>query len=604
MNSWERLEPKIKLVTCILVSAFVYILTPVLLKSVIDGFFVAMDESAIRFALAVIAAVELSAVASSAVFRRTLDSVCDRISRELKIRVVSKLSTSARSLDWHDFELFWGRDMRALTHFDVRVRWMRYQDVVVMCMMSFVAISMSHLAGALIAALFILQAASAFLAKKRWGSSVAAQKEAEHRELRVVRAWLDQRRSSIDRGLTDSRREAVLAESFRAADLTLHSDGVRSAVEESHRLIKGLGIIGVISFGVLFKEEGIFSVGALWALALVMFRITGPSQNIAKWLVLEGQTERAHARLDRLISESEIDRDLEETGATELYRSMKSLLSGRKTHPRLTFVLATAEAITRIENCFRLWSWKHRGSATARLWSGEIPEEGLWEGCFAGVDVLLLSSQFRLGADESVPRRFFDFFFERNPNAQIWIADTVPWASSPGTVWSYWDEASDRITVLGASGDLDHALPESIQKRSLDAMRAASSEWDTMVRDLGRLSRINTPNSILVLEKMEESVASRYRAALREYDHFVVSPSGLRILVLVNCPMERWETSWQRITGVAQVSEPPVVLETAFIVPANDPDNRGLARALSVCAHVLFRSSASYRASKSGGAAA
>ena len=292
---------KVLLTLGITMVAASYVMTPVIVRSLVDGFLPTRDITAIQIGISVLVALELAAVLSSYTIGKILDDLTHGFILKTKNCILDRLTNAYNSLDAANFQRFWAQDINRLANHLIRYRWQRYRDTVLIILLTLVSVSISYKAGIVVASIILVEVLLHFWKSQKSTHSIGQLKQREHEESLFVVDWINKLNRSIDTGQAGHENQHFKSMIQGSSEAAYSTSRFYTSLNETQRLVRVLGILGVLFVASLEFNNPDWSSGALWALLIVIFRLIRPIESMAHWVFTERQFSFLEARWRNLI---------------------------------------------------------------------------------------------------------------------------------------------------------------------------------------------------------------------------------------------------------------------------------------------------------------
>ncbi len=271
------------------------VLTPLFLRTLIDGIIPSKDGLAIAHVLIIIGLNELLLVLGNSQLNRELDALEKIKIHELRkwmIEEAGKIKT--KLLNPEAFYQSWSHDSRRLTYKKVKNPWYRIKDFVILTLLSFICLNISYLAGILIILISAITFAMVigFVDRRGMGS-------------KKLYSLADQEKKLFDDYLTPdqslhsrvAKMPPLLAIAQEINDLQFDLSRERTAYQDINNAIRFMMMFTILGIGGYLYASDKLSMGSLWALLITMYRITPPIQSLVRWILQSSQDENLEERI-------------------------------------------------------------------------------------------------------------------------------------------------------------------------------------------------------------------------------------------------------------------------------------------------------------------
>lgn len=322
------------------------VLTPLYLRTLVDGILPSKDGAAIAWVLIIIGVNEILLVLANSTLNRRLDELEQQYTQSFRtwmLKEVTKLTSALAQPE--GFYQSWTQDAKRLVYKKIKNPWFRSKDFVVLFLLSLICLNISFLAGLLI---ILIAALSLALVKFH--------QEDQATDTRQLHQLMPQEKNLFDQFI----RADLAGKEKLSFELSLLSAQVnetqhritqqRTGFQDINNLIRFVMMFSILGVGgYLFASEKL-SMGSLWAMLITMYRITPPLQSLVRWILQARADENLEARiLENMHSK--------ETFKKPAYynRLVKLIEKSLKTPARKMIVLDEAIDPEEIRHCLLLW---------------------------------------------------------------------------------------------------------------------------------------------------------------------------------------------------------------------------------------------------------
>lgn len=274
-------KDKIFFFISILVLSLGYVSTPILIRSIIDGFLVIEDVDSIKFSLIILIVLELFNLLTNFVFNKTCDEI---VSERVIFNKIKILNTIKHTTDNNDLvKKILSSQLEFIARNKIKYYWMRQKDVCVLLLLSIVAMLISYEAGILICSIILMYIGLSYLISYRTKNVYKTFKNLEELELLKIDKYL---KSNLNQMTPSSIKLVSDKELYKYKMSRLKSIGF-----DLQSSLRVLILLVVVSLGSFYVIDGTWEMGIIWSLLVVSFRISGPVRGIANWIIESKQME-------------------------------------------------------------------------------------------------------------------------------------------------------------------------------------------------------------------------------------------------------------------------------------------------------------------------
>lgn len=271
------------------------VLTPVLLRTLIDGILPSKDGKAIASVLIIIGLNELLLIAGNSFLNKELDEVEKNKTEELRNWMLDESSKLTNKIkDPEAFYQVWGQDTKKLIYKKFKNRWFRVKDLIVLCLLTIICLNISYLAGFLILFIAGLSFTMVTYFQKRQGADIKEYYSLLPKEKECFDDFIG-KEAGLDAKPRKLRALKEIGTIINELQFSVSRERTRSQdINSVIRFCLMFSILGV--GGYLFANEKL-SMGSLWALLITMYRITPTLQNLIRWILQSKSDENLEERV-------------------------------------------------------------------------------------------------------------------------------------------------------------------------------------------------------------------------------------------------------------------------------------------------------------------
>lgn len=267
------------------------VLTPLYLRSLIDGILPGKDLHAIIIVLIVIGLNELLMIITNSFQNRYLDRLETTSLTNLRQWMLSEATKPHVKLkNPEEFYSVWSNDTKRAAYKKIKIPWFRTKETVVLCMLSIICLNISYLAGLLILLVCLISFVVASTTKQGQGS-VYHQLNQKHIEEKKYF-------QDVTSGQSSSEKVELLKEtSSEINDLQFLFSRERTSGQDIGNSIRFTMTFSILSLGGYLYSTDAITMGTLWALLITMYRVVSPIQSLTRWLLQSKSDERAEEKI-------------------------------------------------------------------------------------------------------------------------------------------------------------------------------------------------------------------------------------------------------------------------------------------------------------------
>jgi ABC-type bacteriocin/lantibiotic exporter with double-glycine peptidase domain len=271
------------------------VMTPIFLRTLIDGVLPSKDGLAIAHVLMIIGMNELLLVAGNSLLNRELDLIEDLKIQELRkwmILEVSKLTS--KLVNPSAFYQSWSVDSRRLVFKKVKNIWFRVKDFIVLSLLSFICMNISFLAGILIIGISTLTFIIVSHYSQRQGAGAKQLHALSVKEKMMFDEFID---STQSLQLKTMKIDPLLMVVTEMDEIQSNFSKERTRYQDINNAVRFVMMFSILGIGGQLFATDKLSMGSLWALLITMYRITPPLQSLVKWILQTKGDENLEERI-------------------------------------------------------------------------------------------------------------------------------------------------------------------------------------------------------------------------------------------------------------------------------------------------------------------
>jgi hypothetical protein len=521
----------VTLTVCIAVSAIVYVVNPIIVRSLLDGFMPTQDRAALGFGVATLGIFELCGLLCAFLMRRSLDMQVSNYVFRTRMKTIEHVTIKRRTVDKNSLQLAMSVTIPSLGNQLIRYPWQMARDVVLATLVSIVALSINYRCAFAILALVVLHFVVAIFMRNTSRISTAVTREAE---TSLLNRWVMRLPVLWDRGQGNSETELLKADLAAVHESLLNKDRLRSKLDDLGRAIRTLAVVATLWIALDGVSDGSVTNGTLWALLILIFRLNQPIVSLLRGIL--GQEKKT--------------RDLRKIGF-ELFRNRGE--AKKKASPKLSRVFdealrsnshlhlnVHANKLVELANTLRAWQARVPSSVRVCILDASWNEDETLPAANIYVFVGMLKS-----LSFEACRKMADSIAVNQPSAQLWTIDSIPWLSVPAPL--LYCVSSLDISDVNAIR-LDAPIKEDLTTEVLNHWESDDFRFRDLRRDLVRHLRLGAPASLLLVRDFASRNESRGLVdRIRATDHCIQLLGGHCLLGLMGTGEDKLELAYARL---------------------------------------------------------
>lgn len=535
----------------ILLTGLAYLLTPMMMRTIADGIIPTGDFKALLFLVGLLVLVETFGLFAGLIFKLHLEIEVREKIMSLKHYILDRIASKRMRIHTDSFIKVVLRDSKDLAQASLKQRWQLYHDGFVVFLLISAAVLLNFRAGILITIISILTQAANMLMTQFTKQTHQQNQLIELDEQYTLQGWSRNLVKIWDRDEAVESLEAPKAIIQRIDEKGLRLNYFYNMGDLTGKAAKMLTLTcAILMLG--WSEAATQSPGMIFALVIIIYRISGPLGRIGKAAGAETEGKLALQRIQRFFSEAESVPVLE-------LRQQKELLGqlwGLRQKKQNLVVFCTPKQASSFGNLIRQWEMCSEPNLRHR--------------------VILLDGE------EGTPRREdpSDLLIVRFPPK---VLDPEFWANSSIQKDSHWNIGFP-LTGLEEEGEVYHlrnleedtvalqAIDPSapLDDQTMNHLLGVWRQWSPMFadaeRDLERVFRSKLNVCLWWVEPVHHHLLGKIRASIRQFDYYLSFPNKGAYAVLINCDEAGFESFYKRL----QSSNPRQILP--------DPDQKTIFR--------------------------
>jgi len=271
------------------------VLTPLFLRTLIDGVLPSKDGLAIAHVLLIIGVNELFLVLGNALLNRQLDVLENLKVQEIRdwmIHEMTKLSSKVKNAE--AFYQSWSNESRRLANKKMKNPWYRIKDFIILLLLSVICLNISYLAGFLVLGISAITFILVTVYQTRQGSDFKQLHQLAPREKKLFDDVVTHDQSLQ---LKEAKIQALLEIGQEMNELQFNISKERTRYQDINNSIRFIMMFSILGVGGYLFATGKLSMGSLWALLITMYRITPPLQSLIRWILQAKSDENLEDRI-------------------------------------------------------------------------------------------------------------------------------------------------------------------------------------------------------------------------------------------------------------------------------------------------------------------
>ncbi len=261
-----------------------YISAPILARSIIDAFIYLEDNNGLIYSIAVLASVELLSIIVNINYNARLIYLYETFVLTAKNYLINQFLVRKDRKKHDEFLDIWNKRIYQYGFYNFNVKWRKYKDVMVVIVMTIIACSMGFHAGLFVAGLILLSLTLAYFQKMYSSYNYKVAKSYETKEKTYIENAIKHDYTFQYLGEPKQISKKFFNITYLLERGRINNLKSRNAFDNVIRFFRSFSIVGVILLSVYFQRTGEWSLGTIWALLIVCYRIIGPIQSVTQWI--------------------------------------------------------------------------------------------------------------------------------------------------------------------------------------------------------------------------------------------------------------------------------------------------------------------------------
>lgn len=515
-----------KLILLSLVIGVSSVLSPFTIRSVVDGFLVSQDRSALLFALGIIAAFEAISFSSDFLFRSILSEQTAEKMILLKSSILAQFKEKRIFQLKDSFLRTWEIDIKRTVNYEMKLKWLRYKDLFMLLLLSFVMINLSGQAGLFILAVSAIQFGLAAWDTSRNKEDISSLRHTEEIEHRQLSHFFQNLQKSYDTGFLGHDIESLNKSITTASEATEKTEDRRSFLLNIKTVSRGVLILGALAIAAFGGVDMTWAAGTFWALLMIVFRLTNPIYSLAQWFYSEKSILASKQRVDDLLNS--LSSEPEGTVYYQQFKNTigKTILSENKQSQKIQ-IIVPKDLQVQVQSAIRIWTSKY-----------------LWQ-----KSKLLSNSELSLINNNLLKYFIFNYstqqFKSSHLNFKTIATDFVYLITTLPLPINDFDENYLWNTDINKFVKLDITNKETQQLKT--AVISDSVSWNEAFRDIKTYAKLSIPFEVIHFSS-DDSINQHFLTQnLRDVDHCLALPNNNLVFILVGSTGQGFLSLQQRL---------------------------------------------------------
>lgn len=262
------------------------VVTPLLVRSLIDGIIPTKDMKAIAITLIILGVSEVLNILLQFYMNLHLDAVESFELSKKKEELIELIYNSYKfQIDQNKFLDFWNSDLQRSVYLKFKNPWYRLKDGLMILLLALICLNISYLAGFVVIFIFALNLGMVYFSQKAQSRLFTKTVSARDQERSLLLHTMTHIEEMKDHNQWSDIGLNLLQQLKELTELKTHQSHQRSKDQRQNGFIKLSLIFGILAVGGILFAQDKFSMGNLWALMITIYRINGPIQNYCRWIL-------------------------------------------------------------------------------------------------------------------------------------------------------------------------------------------------------------------------------------------------------------------------------------------------------------------------------
>ncbi len=524
-----KTQDSIILITSTLVNAFCFLVSPLLLRVLVDGILITDDINAITITMLTITFCEVSLVMMTALSRYEIDQIQSRFVDISQKRFVDRLLKSEINPSSKEIERFWFSDVQKVASIKVRNKWARIKDIVLFVILGITSISLSFSAGIFLLLFMIAQIIAGVFVNYKWGHLSEKNHKLYEEDEDLVENITKNSTTWIDEGNLQNHTKILNEKISELRDKQFNIDRTRSVSDDVLRSFRTMAVLGILWISFKAINEGTGSVGAIWALIMVAYRLINPAASLAKWGLDERRAASSVERWNKWLNS--IQPLSNET--PKLYSKIKSILQNSVESKLDTFVLLEKRNFEQFDESSRIWREKVTGRFKVFIFNNKILIENILDPQFSQFQKLVI---IKINQNENNQlQKLRSAMLELKSNQNVTFVICSPFFSVDSQIFKnqyYYDHDNETFDSYPALTDSNRI--KSMMSICSKMLRQLDDKYIELQKDIYRYQKMKLPFTLVYIPNLAEESIQSLQGAFRAYDYILPVPLKGYFVILAN----------------------------------------------------------------------
>lgn len=327
---------------------FMQVLTPLFLRTLIDGVLPSKDGHAIAVVLLIIASNELLLVVGNSLLNKKLDELeKSKISSLRRWMLEDVLKLTAKIRDPESFYQSWSVDVKRLVYKKIKNPWYRTKDFIILTLLTLICLNISYLAGALVLVIAFISMVFVLVFQEKQGKLYRELYSLTPVERRLFDEIVQQEVPFENKQIKLSELQNIGQE---VSELQFAISKEQTRNQDLNNVIRFLLMFSILGMGGYLFSTDKLTMGSLWALLITMYRITPSLQSIIRWILQAKSDKNLEGRI------VENMRTKESFKKPPYYNRLVKILEKAIKNPSQKIILVDSEIdLQELKNSLVLW---------------------------------------------------------------------------------------------------------------------------------------------------------------------------------------------------------------------------------------------------------
>lgn len=559
MTKKLKIQPvHIRMAFTIMIAGATGLFTPLLLRTAIDGILTTGDINALFFAMLSVAWIELVGIFCDFLFKKDINELTRDYIVETKQRLLKKMADGKAAMTEDELLRLFMRDLRTVASTRLRDRWIVSKDALTLLLLGTVTFLVSPQAGLFLVGLLIAHISFGIWSSKSSRSKTKSWIELQEMEESIVANWSAKVVVARDAGDITGLTERTFARIRSVGDEIATSNSFKERVDSIFRVFRTFSIFGLLTFVLMSTDQLGEATGTIWALTMILFRVSRPIESVSKWALQEARSESAVRRVSKWL-----DHDICSRGEPPVhYSSAKRVLEKCYENPGVRWnFTGSAEEIATFVECVRIWRERTVSKCRVLIFHSTFDMRTLED---TSKPVILILDQFSMLKHPDQIEFREGLAVSLPSHVSTLICDPLPWTP---------DAELSVIVQDGAFTIVDSKSAVRALK-ALECGKLLRKDIAELENDLRRFHRLNVPLSVVYL-RLTHTEVPLFKETIRSFDHLIPIEEDFYLVSLANCTEENIPLALRRVEQKVNRVLPICHGEVACLTANSDPSKRG-----------------------------